>query len=119
MAKHQAGEGRHRASDQGIFEGAPLEAEMISTSEAALILGKHSRTMIRWVDEEKIGGGRPRHPVTGRVIPGSPRWVDAREAVALAVAAGRTHLIPERWHYLVEALQQADDGHSRPASPAA
>lgn len=34
-------------------------------------------------------------------VRGSHRWVDARHAVALAVEAGRAHLIPERWRHLI------------------
>lgn len=82
-------------------EGDPTEDEMISTGEAAQIVGKDPRTIERWVDSRKIRGGRPRDPGTGEPVDGSHRWVDARHAVAYAVGSGRTHLIPERWRHLI------------------
>jgi len=75
---------------------------MISTGEAAAIIGKDSRTIERWVDSKKLRGGRARDPITSEPVSGSHRWVDARHAVALAVGADRTHLIPEKWRYLID-----------------
>lgn len=101
MARHHApAGGRHRVAGEDV-EGEPTAEEMISTTEAAKILGNHSRTIIRWVDSGMLRGGRPRDPGTGEPVPWSPRWVDARHAVAMAVAAGRRHLIPKRWRYLI------------------
>ncbi len=74
---------------------------MISTGEAAEIVGVDPRTMERWVDSGKIRGGRPRDPDTRLEVKGSHRWVDARHAVAYAVGAGKAHLVPERWRYLM------------------
>lgn len=116
MGKHQARRpgGRHRAPDLPKVGGDPVQREMISTTEAARILGTHSRTVIRWVDTHKIRGGRASDPITGEQIARAPRWVDARQAVAYAVGAGREHLIPDRWRYLIEAVRTAGDG-STPA----
>ncbi len=82
-------------------EGDPRESEMISTGEAARIIGRDPRTVERWVDAEVIRGGRPTDPETGRPKKGGHRWVDARHAVAIAVASGRGHLVPARWRYLM------------------
>lgn len=77
------------------------QAEMVSTGVAAEITGLDARTMERWVDAGKLAGGRPRDPDTGEPISGSWRWVDALDAVAVAIGSGRTHLIPRQWRYLV------------------
>jgi hypothetical protein len=84
-----------------ILEGEPAEEEMIETGPAAEILGKSPRTVERWVDAGKLPGGRPTNPLTGEPIEGSHRWVDARHAVLIAVGAGRAHLVPEQWRYLI------------------
>ncbi len=73
----------------------------MSTGEAAPILGRDPRTVERWVDAEKLRGGRPRDPITGQPISGSHRWVDARHVVALAVGANCAHLVPEKWRHLI------------------
>ncbi len=106
MATHRVPEpgGRHRAPDGSL----PTEAEMISTTEAATILDKSSRTVIRWVDRHYLRGDRARDPATGQPLPWSPRWVDARHAVELAVAAGRGHLVPQRWRYLIPGSADAE-----------
>ena len=72
----------------------PAAHEMVSTSVAAAIVGVNIKTIERWVDDGKINGGRPD-------VPGSRRWVDARHAVMYAISAGRDHLIPAEWRYLV------------------
>ncbi len=61
---------------------------------AAKIIGKDLRTIERWIDQGVLAGGRP-------PVPGSHRWVDARHAVEIAIAAGRAHLIPEEWYFAV------------------
>lgn len=81
--------------------GDPSEDQMIGTGEAAEIIGKDPRTVERWVDSGRIRGGRARDPITLEPIPGTWRWVDARQAVAIAVGAGRAHLIPEKWRHLI------------------
>ena len=84
-------------------DGDPRSDEMIPTGEAAEIIGKTPRTVERWVDAQPqvIRGGRPKDPVTGEPVPGKHRWVDARHAVAIAVASGRGHLVPEKWRHLI------------------
>ncbi len=72
---------------------------MVTTSVAAAIVGVNIKTIERWVDDGKISGGRP-------PLAGSRRWVDARHAVMYAISAGRGHLIPDQWHYL---MALADD----------
>lgn len=76
-----------------FVEGDPTAEQMIRTGEAALIIGCTPRTVERWVDRGFIRGGQP--------IPGGWRWVDARHAVAVAVANGRAHLVPDRWRHLI------------------
>lgn len=82
-------------------DGDPGPDEMMGLGEAAEIIGRDARTLTRWVDSQKIRGGRPRDPITGEHVAGSHRWVDARHAVAYAVGAGRAHLIPDRWRSLI------------------
>lgn len=107
MARHSAPEpaGRHRVGgwldDRVAVAGDPAPEEMVSTTEAARILQVSSRTVIRRVDSGTLRGDRARNPHTGEPLPWAPRWVDARHAVALAVASGRGHLVPEEWQYLV------------------
>lgn len=86
-----------------FLDGDPNPAEMIPTGVAAEIIGRTPRTIERWVDAEVIRGGRPIDPVTREPVPLKHRWVDARHAVAIAVASGRGHLIPEQWQYLLPA----------------
>lgn len=83
-----------------LDDDTPIEA-MVSTGTAADIVGVDARTIERWVDSEKIRGGRPRDPDTQEPVKGSHRWVDGRDAVRLAIGARRAHLIPTRWRYLV------------------
>jgi len=73
----------------------------MGTSAAAIIVGISEKTVERWVDLGKLTGGRPTDPRTGKAVPNSRRWVDARHAVAYAVGAGRGHLVPEQWRYLI------------------
>ncbi len=81
--------------------GDPSRAEMITTGEAAPIVGVDARTMAWWVDLGKINGGRPTDPLTRTPIKGSHRWVDVRHAVAIAAGANRAHLVPEKWRHLL------------------
>jgi len=110
---HSGSTAHHPADTRGVgalpapaIEGEPTSAEMISTGEAATIIGKDPRTIERWVDARKLRGSRPRDPVTDQPLKGSHRWVDARHAVAVAVGAGRTHLVPEQWRYLIPQRSQ-------------
>ena len=73
----------------------------MGTGEAAELIGVDPRTIERWVDDEKIRGGRPRNPLTGEAVKGSHRWVDAEHAVLYAVGANRTHLIPPQWRRFI------------------
>lgn len=82
-------------------DGDPRSDEMIPTGEAAEIVGRTPRTVERWVDAQVIRGGRPKDPASGEPLPGKHRWVDARHAVAIAVASGRGHMIPEKWRRLI------------------
>lgn len=75
---------------------------MIGTGPASRILDVDPRTVERAVDAGILRGGRPSDPVTGLPIPRSHRWVDARHAVAMAVASGRAHLIPREWRHLID-----------------
>lgn len=99
---------------QQAIAGDPTEAEMISTGEAAAIVGRDPRTIERWVDASppKLRGGRPRDPISGEPVSGSHRWVDARECVAYAVGSGRVHLVPEKWRYLIPGRRTGDPGVS-------
>jgi hypothetical protein len=83
------------------IEGDPTAAEMIKTGEAAALIGRGPRTIERWIDAGILAGGRPTDPSTGQHIKNTHRWVDARHAVAIAVGAGRGHLVPEKWRYLI------------------
>lgn len=81
----------------------------MTPSEAAELIGVDDRTVSRWVDAKKLRGGRPTDPFTGKAIKGSHRWVDAAHAVAVAVGAGRSDVIPKRWRHLIPQLpDQAD-----------
>lgn len=82
-------------------DGDPRSDEMIPTGEAAEIIGRTPRTVERWVDARVIRGGRPTDPESGQPLPGRHRWVDARHAVAIAVAGGRSHEIPDKWRHLI------------------
>lgn len=107
-AQHSAGPSI--AAGQPLpVEGDPSPTEMISTGEAAQIIGRDARTIERWVDSHKLRGGRPRDPLTREPITGSHRWVDARHAVALAVGAERSHLVPEKWRHLLLPQQRGGD----------
>ena len=81
--------------------GDPSREEMVSTGIAATIVDKSPRTVERWVDNQWIRGGRPTDPSTGEPLRNARRWVDARHAVAIAVAGGKAHLVPEQWRYLI------------------
>jgi hypothetical protein len=73
----------------------------MGTGEAGLMIGKDPRTIERWIDRGILRGGRPTDVTTGEAVARSHRWVDAGHAVAYAVGAGRAHLVPPRWQYLI------------------
>jgi hypothetical protein len=81
---------------------------MVTTGVAADIIGKTWRTIDRWVDERTLRGGQ--------AFPGAHRWVDVRHAVLIAVAVGRTHLIPARWRHLIPGAPQAPEGPAEGSS---
>lgn len=89
------------AAQPTAVAGDPAPEEMVSTGEAARIIGKDPRTVERWVDAGKLRGGRPSDPETREPIAGSHRWVDVRHAVWLAAGSKRGHLVPPQWRHLL------------------
>jgi hypothetical protein len=77
------------------------EALRVGTGEAATIIGMHSRTVERYVDNNVLRGGRPISPVTLTPIPRSHRWVHAGDVVAMAVDRGRGDQVPSHWQHLI------------------
>ncbi len=90
----------------------PSTQEMIGTGEAAALIGRTARQLVRWVDNGKIRGGRPIDPETGEPVENSHRWVDARHAVLYAIGSGRQHLIPEKYRHLIPQEHQPAKRHA-------
>lgn len=89
----------------------PVPRDMvIGVKEASEIVGVTERTIERHVDRGWLAGGRPTNRKTGRPLANSKRWVDARDAVRVAVSKGLGHLVPAKWQWLVErTLANAND----------